>query len=63
MRKFARARLYFVEQSHVFDRDHRLIGEGLQQLNLTVGEWPHRVSSQSNNAIAKLMPFQGREWT
>ena len=30
--------LGLVEQAHVLDRDHRLVGEGLQQLDLLVGE-------------------------
>jgi hypothetical protein len=30
--------LGFVEHPHVFDRDHRLVGENLQQLDLVVGE-------------------------
>src|SRR5262249_19946937 len=36
--KFARARLHLVEQPHVLDRDHRLVGEGGYQLDLLVGE-------------------------
>ena len=34
LREFAGARLPLVEQPHVLDRDPRLIGEGLGQLNL-----------------------------
>src|SRR5262249_34934656 len=30
--------LDFVEQAHVLDRDHRLVGEGGEQLDLLVGE-------------------------
>ena len=30
--------LDFVEQPHVLDRDHRLVGEGGDQLDLLVGE-------------------------
>ena len=33
--------LDFVEQPHVLDRDHRLVGEGRDQLDLLVGERPH----------------------
>ena len=36
--QFARARLHLVEQPHVLDRDHRLVGEGCDQLDLLVGE-------------------------
>ena len=34
----ARARLHLVEQAGVLDRDHRLIGESLQERDLTFGE-------------------------
>ena len=34
----SRARLHLVEQPHVLDRDHRLVGEGREQLDLLVGE-------------------------
>ena len=36
--KLLGARLNLVEQPHVLDRDHGLIGEGLQQLDMVVGE-------------------------
>src|SRR5262249_31179162 len=36
--KFARARLHVLEQPHVLDRDHRLIREGGDQLDLLVGK-------------------------
>ena len=32
--------LGLVEQAHVLDRDHRLVGEGLQQRDLLVGKRP-----------------------
>ena len=38
--ELARARLHLVEQPHVLDRDHRLVGEGRDQLDLLVGERP-----------------------
>ena len=41
LRELARARLHLVEQPHILDRDHRLVGEGGDQLDLLVGEWPH----------------------
>ena len=31
--------LDFVEQPHVLDRDHRLVGEGLDKLDLLFGKW------------------------
>ena len=42
--------LDFVEQPHVLDRDHRLVGEGRDQLDLLVGERPHRAPHQGNDA-------------
>ncbi len=33
-----RPRLQLLEQAHVLDRDHRLVGEGLEQSDLLVGE-------------------------
>ena len=42
LRELARARLHLVEQPHVLDRDHRLVGKGGDQLDLLVGERPHR---------------------
>ena len=41
IRQFARALPHLVEQPHVLDRDHRLVGEGCDQLDLLLGEWPH----------------------
>ena len=42
--------LDFVEQPHVLDRDHRLVGEGRDQLDLLVGERPHLGARQRENA-------------
>jgi hypothetical protein len=36
--KLLRSRLHLLEQPHVFDRDHCLVGESLHQLDLLVGE-------------------------
>ena len=36
--------LHLVEQPYVLDGDHRLVGEGCDQLDLLVGERPHRRS-------------------
>src|SRR5215470_15269332 len=38
--ELARACLHLVEQAHVLDRDHRLVGEGLEQLDLLRTEGP-----------------------
>src|SRR5262245_9483154 len=47
--QLARARLHLVEQTHVLDRDHRLVGEGGDKVNLLLGEWPHRLALQDND--------------
>jgi hypothetical protein len=36
-----RARLHLIEQTHVLNRDHRLIGKRTDELNLLVGKWLH----------------------
>src|SRR5262245_37005341 len=36
--QFARARLHFVEQTHVLNRDHGLVGESGDKLDLLLGE-------------------------
>ena len=41
LRELAALVLDFVEQAHVLDGDHRLVGEGGDQLDLLVGEGPH----------------------
>src|SRR6516225_11230294 len=38
LREFTRALLLRLEQPHVLNSDHRLIGEGSDQLNLLFGE-------------------------
>ena len=40
--ELVRARLHLLEQPRVLDGDHGLVGEGLDQFDLLVGEWPHR---------------------
>ena len=44
--QFLRARLHLVEQAHVLDGDHRLVGKSLEQFNLLLGEWPHGTALQ-----------------
>src|SRR6516165_7751705 len=48
--KLAALILNLIEQPHVLDRDSGLVGKGHHQFNLPVGEWPHQVSCQSDNA-------------
>ena len=50
LRQFAGAGLHALEQPHVLDRDRRLVGEGRDQLDLLVGERPHLVTRQGQNA-------------
>jgi hypothetical protein len=38
--QFAGTLLHFVEQPHVLDRNHGLVGEGFEQCDLLVREWP-----------------------
>src|SRR5208337_3993914 len=42
--QFLGARLHLVEQPHVLDRDHRLVGEGLEKVSLSLGERTGRFS-------------------
>ncbi len=48
--ELARARLHFIEQPHVLDGNHRLVGEGGDQFDLLVGERPHLGACQCQNA-------------
>ena len=45
-------RLHFLEQPHVPDSDHRLIGKGLQQVNLFVAEGVHFGAAKDDGADA-----------
>jgi hypothetical protein len=45
----ASTRLYFVEQPHILDRDHRLVGEGGHQVNLILRKRSHRGSYQRDH--------------
>ena len=50
LRKLARALLLGLEQPHVLDRDRRLIGEGRQQRDVLLLEWPHFRATYCNGA-------------
>src|SRR6516164_9881410 len=50
MGKLARARLQLLEQPHVLDRDHSLVGEGGRHFDLLFGEWLDASSLQDNHA-------------
>jgi hypothetical protein len=41
--------LNLVEQAHVFDGNHRLVGEGLNQLDLFGCEWSRRGAGHRQN--------------
>ena len=43
------ARLYFVEQTDILDRNYRLVGEGLDQVNLPIGKWLYCMTSHQND--------------
>src|SRR5262249_24755996 len=49
-REIIGTRLQLIEQSHILDRDHRLVGEGVDQLDLLVGKGLHRSPRQRNDA-------------
>ena len=40
----------FLEQAHVFDSDHRLVGEGLEKCDLLFGERPHLAAANDDDA-------------
>ena len=56
--QLAGARLHLVEQPHVLDRDHRLVGEGGDQLDLLFGEWADAGSLQDDYADRRSFPQQ-----
>src|SRR5262249_6028962 len=47
--KLAALVLDFVEQTHVFERNHRLVGKGRDKLNLLVTEGAFSFASQNDN--------------
>ena len=58
LRKLPALVLDFVEQPHVLDRDHRLVGEGLDQLDLLIGERPHFRTRQYDHANRNIFAQQ-----
>jgi hypothetical protein len=46
VREFARACLHLIEQPHVLDRDHGVVGEGGRQFNLFGAKWTRHASCQ-----------------
>jgi hypothetical protein len=58
-RQLARTRLHLVEQPYIIDRDHGLVGESRDQLDLTLGERPDHVSNQHDHANEIALVKQG----
>jgi len=54
--EFVRARLYLVEQPHIFDRDHCLVRESGKELDLLFGERPYRGTNKRKNAYGRSFP-------
>ena len=46
----------FLEQPHVLDGDHRLMGERLEKLDLAIAERPDFRTANMNNAQAATLP-------
>jgi hypothetical protein len=55
--ELSRALLHLLEETHIRDRDYRLIGESLQNCNLTFGEWLH-VETAESDAADRSVPLQ-----
>ena len=47
----ARPRLHLVEQAHVLDRDDGLIGEGLDDFDLAIGEKSRLLAREHERAL------------
>src|SRR5215470_9481250 len=53
LRKFSRSSLLGLEQPRVLDRDDGLVGEGLQQIDLSVGEREDLGASNANHTDSR----------
>ena len=62
-RQLARSRFEFLEQPHVLDGDHGLVGEGFEQLDLRRGEGAHLDATrvQCSNEFSLLTKGNGQE--
>ena len=59
--QFCVALLDFLEQPHVFDGDHRLVGEGFKQFDLPVGERTDFIAANHRSLRSEhLLAKQGR---
>ncbi len=54
--QLARARLQLLEEADVLDGDDGLVGEGLEQLDLTIGERPRLGTRDRNDADGSALP-------
>jgi hypothetical protein len=57
--ELAGARLHLLEQPHVLDRDHRLVGEDRNEIDLLLGEWINRSPAQEQCADGNSL---AQEW-
>ena len=53
--------LCLVEEPHILDGDHRLVGEGLEQLDVMIGECSGLRPRDTNDADGSSLTHQGRE--
>ena len=53
--------LQLLEEAHVLDRDHRLGGEGLQELDLLLGERPHLAAPDHQGAERHALAHERRD--
>ncbi len=58
--ELAGARLHLVEQPHVLDRDHRLVGEGLTSSICSGGEWSSPRATRKHDNADRLPVSQER---
>ena len=56
----ASTRLYLVEEPHVLDRDHGLVGEDLEQSNLLIGKG-ERLRAANDNRAYRLVFAEQRD--
>ena len=61
LREFAGARLHLLEQPHVLDRDHRLVGKSGDQVNLLFRDMVSRRNRMSRKDADRLALSQTAE--
>src|SRR5439155_14007283 len=55
------ARLELLEEAHVLDGDDGLVGEGLEEVDLALGEWPDLRAEYGDGADSNALAQQGDE--